>query len=178
MWPGNKVGLSRIHTQKSCLIPTGCLQIRAVFTLSFCLVDQPIIVLLDRTAPTPYPPSGCPCSCVQCGPTVTEPVKLGHRMCYCNWLRSSSSRWLIFTRYLRWDGFYLGDLKLALKKCQAEQHCSSSIHLHHRVHVGWMLSIESFTPLGFLTFWLQYTHYIFFSWAWSLWVFLIYFVSE
>lgn len=48
---GNKVGLSRIHTQKSCLISTGCLQIHTVFTLSYCPVDQPIIMLLGSTAP-------------------------------------------------------------------------------------------------------------------------------
>ena len=51
----NKVGPSRIHTQKSCLIPSGCPQIRAVFTLSFCLVDQPIMVSVGHNNSTPPP---------------------------------------------------------------------------------------------------------------------------
>lgn len=66
----NKVGLSRIHTQKSCLIPSGCPQIRAVFTLSFCLVDQPIMVSVGHNNSTP-PPRAVHGSCVQCQPTET-----------------------------------------------------------------------------------------------------------
>lgn len=71
-------------------------------------------------------------------------------------------------RYLRRDGFYLGKLKLALKKMQVEQRRSPGIHLRHREHVGRILSTESFTSL-YLVF-ERLHHHILMT---ILWLFII-----